>query len=80
MNRFRAEIRGANGPISDQDLAIRLTQECMARDKYLCMEHKDKNMIILNPQAVGRDSGVQLSLSNFLEDILQPTKSKMSQV
>ena len=27
-----------------------------------------------NPQAVGRDSGVPFSLSNFLEDILQPTK------
>ena len=32
----------------------------------------------LNPQAVGMDSGVQFSLSNFLEDILQVTSSKMS--
>ena len=32
-----------------------------------------------NPKAVGRDSGVPFSLSNFLEDILQPTSSKMSQ-
>ena len=32
----------------------------------------------INPQAVGIDSGVQFSLSNFLEDILQPTSSKMS--
>ena len=31
-----------------------------------------------NPQAVGMNSGVQFSLSNFLEDILQPTSSKMS--
>ena len=31
-----------------------------------------------NPKAVGMDSGVQFSLSNFLEDILQPTTSKMS--
>ena len=33
---------------------------------------------LFNPQAVGMDSGVQFSLSNFLEDILQPTSSKMS--
>ena len=31
-------------------------------------------VIDLTPQAVGKDSGVQLSLSNFLEDILQPIK------
>ena len=31
-----------------------------------------------NTQAVGMDSGVQFSLSNFIEDILQPTSSKMS--
>ena len=33
---------------------------------------------LVNPQAVGMDSGVQFCLSNFLEDILQPTSSKMS--
>ena len=32
----------------------------------------------LNPQAVGRDSGVSFSFSNFQEDDLQPTRSKMS--
>ena len=32
----------------------------------------------INPQAVGMDSGVQFSLSNFLEDILQPKSSKTS--
>ena len=32
----------------------------------------------INPQAVGRYSGVPLSLGNFLEDILQPTVSKMA--
>ena len=31
-----------------------------------------------NPQAVGWDTGVPFSLSNFLEDILQPTSFKMS--
>ena len=31
-----------------------------------------------HPKAVGRDSGVPFSLSNFLENILQSTKSKMS--
>ena len=31
-----------------------------------------------NHQAVGWDSGVSLCLSNFLEDILQPTSLKMS--
>ena len=30
----------------------------------------------VNPQAVGRDSGVPISLSNFLEDILQQTSCK----
>ena len=39
---------------------------------------KFKNRQKLNFQAVGMDSGVQFSLSNFLEDILQPTSSKMS--
>ena len=33
----------------------------------------------VNPQTVGMDSGVKFCLSNFLEDILQPTSSKMSQ-
>ena len=32
----------------------------------------------LNPQVVRGDSGVPLCLSNFLEDILQPTSFKMS--
>ena len=34
--------------------------------------------ILLNPQAVGMDLGVQFNLSNFLEDILQPTSFKMA--
>ena len=34
--------------------------------------------ILFNTQAVGMDSGVQFSLRNFIEDILQPTSSKMS--
>ena len=33
--------------------------------------------ILFNTQAVGMDSGVQFSLRNFIEDILQPTSSKM---
>ena len=33
---------------------------------------------ILNSQAIGMDSGVHFSLSNFLEEILQRTSSKMS--
>ena len=33
---------------------------------------------LINPQAVGWDSGVPFSLRNFLEDILQPTSCKMS--
>ena len=32
----------------------------------------------LNTQAVGMDSGAKLSLRNFIEEILQPTSSKMS--
>ena len=32
----------------------------------------------VNPKAVGMDSGVQFSLSNFLEDILEPKSSKIS--
>ena len=32
----------------------------------------------ITPQTVGRDSGVPFSLGNFQEDILLPTKSKMS--
>ena len=32
----------------------------------------------VNTQAVEMDSGVQFSLSNFIEDILLPTSSKMS--
>ena len=33
---------------------------------------------LINTQAVGMDSGVQFSLINFIENILQPTSSKMS--
>ena len=33
---------------------------------------------IIKPQAVRRDSEVPFSLSNFLENILQPTTSEMS--
>ena len=32
---------------------------------------------LINPQAVGRDSGVPFSLSNFLDDILKPTSIKV---
>ena len=34
--------------------------------------------LLFNTQAVGMDSGVQFSLSNFIENVLQPTSSKMS--
>ena len=32
---------------------------------------------VVNPQAVGRDSGLPFCLRNFLENILQPTTSKI---
>ena len=35
-------------------------------------------IFFFNPKTVGMDSGVQFSLSNFLEDILQPTSAKTS--
>ena len=35
-------------------------------------------LMAINSQAAGRDSGVPFSLSNFLEDILQPKSSKIS--
>ena len=39
---------------------------------------KISEKLAFNPQAVGRDTGVQLSLSNFQDDILKPTSFKMS--
>ena len=44
--------------------------------KYAFVGEKLKS--VLNTQAVGMDSGVHFSLSNFIEDILQPKCSKMS--
>ena len=36
-------------------------------------EISNPDSVEVNPQAVGMVSGVYFSLSNFLEDILQPT-------
>ena len=58
-------------PVEDFNLTTKLNRAASFQVIF------DKRFQI-NPQAVGMDSGVQFSLSNFLEDILQPTSSKMT--
>ena len=41
--------------------------------------NKVDQMKKFDPQAVKRDSGVQLTFNNFLEDVLQPKSFKIAQ-
>ena len=72
--RFRVIIRRAS-LVNENKISTNLTT---LRPSIRPSNLKYQNLNIFNPQAVEMASAVRFNLSNFLEDILQPTSSEVS--